>query len=99
MASKPEMRVKVVAIGETESIGTNGFTKRTMEGIIEGEYPEIFLFEFNKDKCALLDEVMEDTYVTVHFNIKGRKIEKDKDGLPLEKPMFFTSLNGWKITI
>jgi len=97
--AKNEMRVKVVSIGETETVGTNGFTKRLLEGRIEGEYPEDFAFEFTKDKVALLDDVLEDTYVTVHFNIRGRKVSEDKNGVKLEKPMFFVTLNGWKIEV
>jgi len=97
--AKNEMRVKVVYIGETETVGTNGFTKRLLEGRIEGEYPEDFAFEFTKDKVALLDDVLEDTYVTVHFNIRGRKVSEDKNGVKLEKHMFFVTLNGWKIEV
>jgi len=97
--AKNEMRVKVVSIGETETVGANGFTKRLLEGRIEGEYPEDFAFEFTKDKVALLDDVLEDTYVTVHFNIRGRKVSEDKNGVKLEKPMFFVTLNGWKIEV
>ena len=97
MASKNEMRVRVVSVGETETIGSNGFQKRILEGRIEGEYPEDFAFEFIKDKCSLLDDVLEDTYVTVYYNVKGRKVTEGKDGLPFEKPMYFVTLNGWKV--
>lgn len=99
MAKSNEMRVKVVSVNETEVVGANGFQKRVLEGKIEGEYPEDFAFEFQKDKCALLDDVLEDTYVTVHYNVRGRKVDKNKDGLPLEKPMFFVTLVGWKVEV
>jgi len=98
MASESK-RVKVVSIGETKTVGSNGFTKRILEGKVEGEYPEEFAFEFNKDKCALLDNVLEDTYVTVHYNLKGRKVSNNKEGLPLDEPMFFVTLNGWKVDV
>jgi len=90
-------RVKVVSIGETKTVGNNGFTKRILEGKIEGEYPEEFAFEFNKDKCAILDGVLEDTYVTVSYNLKGRKVTHNKDGVELAEPMFFVTLNGYKV--
>ncbi len=99
MASKNEMRVKVVSIGETKVVGQNGFQKRILEGRIEGEYPEDFAFEFIKDKVALLDDVLEGTYVTVNYNIKGRKVVEDKNGVPLVEPMFFVTLNGWKVEV
>ena len=97
--AKESMRVKVVSIGETKEVGNNGFKKRVLEGRIEGEYPEDFAFEFTKDKVALLDNVLEDTYVTVHFNIRGRKVSEDKNGVVLAEPLFFVTLNGWKVEV
>jgi len=91
------LRVKIVAIGETEVIGEKGFKKRTLEGIIEGEHPQSFQFEFTQDKVALLDNVLEETYATIHYNLRSRKVTEDKDGMPYDKPLFFVSLNGWKI--
>lgn len=92
-------RVKVIAVGETKEVGANGFKKRILEGRIEGEFPEDFAFEFIKDKVALLDEVLEGTYVTVSYNLKGRKVTENKEGLPLDEPMFFVTLNGWKVEV
>lgn len=98
MASE-KLRVKVVSIGETETVGANGFQKRILEGKIEGEYPDEFAFEFLKDKVALLDDVLEDTYVTVHYNLRGKKVTVDKNGVALAKPLFFATLNGWKVEV
>lgn len=97
MAKGGTMRVKVVSIGETQTVGSNGFQKRMLEGVIEGEYPEYFQFEFTKDKTKQLDEVLEDTYVTVSYNIQGRKVTQSKDQLPLDTPLFFFALQGWKV--
>lgn len=92
-------RVKVVTVGETKVVGENGFQKRILEGRIEGEYPEDFAFEFIKDKVKLLDDVLEGTYVTVSYNLKGRKVVEDKNGVALPEPMFFVTLNGWKVEV
>ncbi len=94
-----QKRVKVVTVGETKEVGANGFKKRILEGRIEGEFPEDFAFEFIKDKTALLDDVLEGTYVTVSYNLKGRKVTENKEGLPLDEPMFFVTLNGWKVEV
>ncbi len=91
------LRVKVVLIGETQVIGEKGFKKRTLEGLIEGEFPQSFQFEFTQDKVGLLDNVMEETYATVHYNLRSRKVTENKDGMPLDEPLFFVTLNGWKI--
>ena len=96
MAKAFELRVKVVKIHDTVEF-QSGFKKRELEGMIEGEYPEHYKFEFIKDKCEDLDDILEGGYAKIAFNIKGRKITEDKNGQELENPMFFTSLQGWKI--
>lgn len=96
-AVKTELRVKVVSIGETQVVGNNGFKKRLMEGVIEGEYPQNFQFEFTKEGVDLLDDVLEDTYVTVAYNLRSRKVTENKNGEPYAEPLFFVSLNAWKI--
>jgi len=96
-AAKTELRVKVVSIGETQEVGNNGFKKRLMEGVIEGEYPQSFQFEFTKEGVNLLDDVLEDTYVTVAYNLRSRKVTENKAGEPYDEPLFFVSLNAWKI--
>ena len=97
--AKSEMRVKVMSVCETKEVGANGFKKRILEGRIEGEFPEDFAFEFVKDKVTLLDDVLEGTYVTVSYNIRGRKVVEDKNGVPLAEPLFFVTLNGWKVEV
>jgi single-strand DNA-binding protein len=99
MASKLEIRARIVKIGDVEAVGNNGFEKRVLELKLDGEYPEEFAIEFVKDKMALLDDLIEDTYVTVSYNMRGRKVDTSKDGKPLDKPMFFISLNGWKVEV
>jgi len=97
MAKEQSFRGKVVSVGETKTVGANGFTKRGLEMLKEGEYPESYMFEFQKDKTALLDSVLDDTYITVHYNLRSRKVDTTKDGLPMDEPMFFVTLVGWKI--
>ena len=93
MAQTFELRVKLEEIGETEEFGNNGFKKRELIGLLEGEYPEHYKFEFIKDKVDLLDDLIVGTYATVSFNIKGKKVEKDGD------IFYYTSLQGWKVAV
>lgn len=91
MARAFELRVFVDQVGETVQLSEK-FKKRELVGKLEGEYPEHYKFEFVQDKVSLLDDVLEGTYLTISFNLKGRKIEKKgKD------PAYFTSLQGWKV--
>ena len=90
--STHKMRVKVSEIRDTKEFGTNGFKKRELIGLIEGEHPQKFLFEFVNDKVDLLDAVMEDSYITIFYNVRCREVEKEG-----ADNMFFTSLSGWKL--
>ena len=96
MASKTfELRVKIDQVKETETVGQNGFQKREVIGMIEGEYPEYYKFEFIKDKTDLPDQLIEGTYATIYFNIRGKKVDaKGKKG-----EMYFISLQAWKIDV
>ena len=91
-----KIRCKVEEIGETQTVGNNGFQKREVIGQIEGEWPDFYKFEFIKDKTSLPDELIPGTYVTFHFNMNGKKVDsKNKDG----QPMYFTTLQCWKVDI
>jgi len=93
MAQTFELRVKLEEIGETEEFGNNGFKKRELIGLLEGEYAEHYKFEFIKDKVNLLDDLIVGTYASIFFNVKGRKVEKDGD------TFYYTSLQGWKVVV
>ena len=88
-----KMRVKVEKINPTKQI-TERFSKAELIGNIEGEYPENYLFEFPNDKAKLLDDVIEDTYVTIYYNMRSNRVPPKNEG---EDDRFFISLQGWKI--
>ena len=90
--SKFELEVKILEIGETQEVGASGFKKRNLIGETFGEYKQTLQFEFVQDKVDILDEYIAGEAVKVHFNIRGRAVEKT--GKPT---MYFTTLSGWKI--
>ena len=47
--SKFEIEVKILEIGETQEVGSNGFKKRTLVGETFGEYKQTLQFEFVQD--------------------------------------------------
>lgn len=96
MAKTFEIRAKVEEVKDTVEVGNNGFKKREVIAMIEGEYPDYYKFEFIKDKTELPDVLIPGTYATFFFNIQGRKVESKKsDG----EPMYFTALQSWKVDV
>ena len=91
--ARVKIRVKVEEIKPVKQI-TEKFSKAEMIGIVEGEYPEEYLFEFVNDKAKLLDDVIEDTYVTVHANLRTNRVEPKEPG---GEDRFFLSLQAWKV--
>lgn len=90
-----KVKIMVSKVGDTVEVGQNGFIKRELFGRDEGnQYPQDIKIEFVKDKGKLLDEVLEGTFVTVHFNIRARKVEK-----PGQDDMYFNTLQGWKVEV
>lgn len=90
MAKSFELRVLVEEVNDTQKV-TEKFKKRELVGKLEGEYPEIYKFEFVQDKVDLLDDILPGTYATISFNLKGKKVNKNGEDL------YFTTIQGWKI--
>lgn len=91
-----DIRVKIFEIGETVEVGNNGFRKREVIGIIEGEHPETYKFEFIQDKTDLPDQLIEGTYATITFNLRGREVPSKISG---KRSNYFVTLQAWKIEI
>ena len=56
------------------------------------EYMESSAFEFQQDKCSVLDKFTEGQEVNVEFNLRGRKWT-NKQG----EEQYFNTLQAWKI--
>lgn len=54
-------------------------------------FTEQIKFQLIQDKCELLDPISIDSRIKVHFNLKGRKWEKDG------KVNYFTNLDAWRV--
>lgn len=55
------------------------------------EYVETIKFQLTQDKCDSLDSVNLSDDVTVHFNIKGKRWEKNG------QVNYFNNLDAWRI--
>jgi hypothetical protein len=63
------------------------FSKRSLRGVVDGEYPQHYEVQFTGKKMNEIDNAMEGTFVTVIAFVNGRKIEKEGKG------MYFTSID------
>jgi len=79
----------VSVIGETESFGSNGFTKRLLVIKTTEQYPQDIPVEFVKDKTSLLDALVDGDSVKVSINLRGREYNGK----------YYLSAQGWKIDI
>jgi hypothetical protein len=82
-----EVAGKVVVRKETEEVGGNGFTKRTLVIETEGQYPKKLAIDFVKDKTALLDPIQIGQEVKVQINLSSNE----------SKGKWFSQIQGWKI--
>jgi len=78
---------KVHLIGQTETVGNNGFTKRQIVVETSEQYPQKVAIDFVKDKCSILDSYKVGQEVTVDVNVRGSEYNG----------RYFVNLQGWKI--
>ncbi|MGB0870351.1 MAG: DUF3127 domain-containing protein [Flavobacteriales bacterium] len=71
---------------------TDTFKKRNLIITTEEQYPQTLQVEFIQDKVVLLDAILEGEKLNVHYNLRGREVEKVAG-----EPKVFNSLHGWKI--
>ncbi len=84
---------KIVEIFSTIQVNEK-FKKRefVVEYIENSQYPEYLKFEFNHDKCTILDNYKADDFVELHFNLKGRAFNNQNGG-----KNYYNTLQAWKI--
>ncbi len=82
-----ELEGKIKVIGETQSFGSSGFTKRHLVITTDEKYPQDIQVEFVKDKCSILDKYAVGQDVKVGINIRGNEY----------KGKYYVNLQGWKI--
>ncbi len=82
-----EVSGKVVSVGQTESVGQNGFTKRLLVIETNEQYPQKLPIDFVKDKTSLLDQIKIDQEVKIQINLRGSE----------HNGRWYTQIQGWKI--
>ena len=87
-----EIQGKIKLIGETQSIGSNGFRKRELVVTTEEQYPQHIMVEFVQDKTDLLNNYQVGQQIKVGINLRGREWIN-----PQGEAKYFNSITGWRI--
>lgn len=75
----------------TPSFKKREFVIEKSETSGEKTFTEFIKFQLSQDKCELIDQYQLNEDIKVHFNIKGRKWEKDG------RSGYFVNLEVWRI--
>jgi hypothetical protein len=87
-----ELQGKIKLIGETQSIGSNGFRKRELVLTTEEQYPQHIMVEFIQDKTDLLNNFQVGQSIKVGINLRGREWIN-----PQGEAKYFNAIQGWRI--
>ena len=87
-----EVQGKIKLIGETLTVGTNGFRKRELVITTEEQYPQHLSIDFVQDKTDLLNNFEVGQSVKVGINLRGREWIS-----PQGETKHFNSIQGWRI--
>ena len=86
-----ELKGSVIHIGQPER-KSDKFTVQTFVIETESKYPQFVEFQLTNDRVGLADKYM-DKVVTVHFDVEGRKWQKDAS----QPVKYFNTLKCWQI--
>ena len=76
---------------KTEEFKSREFVLETKQDIADRTIVNYVKFQTTNDKCDVLNRYKTADTVTVHFNIRGNKWEKEG------KVSYFTNLDAWRI--
>jgi hypothetical protein len=87
-----EVQGRIKMIGETETVGNNGFRKRDVVVTTEEQYPQHISVQFVQDKTDLLNNYQVGQQVKISINLRGREWTS-----PQGEIKYFNTIQGWRI--
>ena len=76
---------------KTEKFKAREFVLETTKQVSDRDITDYVKFQATGDKCDVLNRYKTGDTVTIHFNIRGNRWEKDG------KVSYFTNLDAWRI--
>lgn len=89
-----EVQGRIKLIGETETVGSNGFRKRDVVVTTEEQYPQHISIQFVQDKTDLLNNYKVGQQVKISINLRGREWTS-----PQGEVKHFNTIQGWRIEV
>ena len=77
---------------KTESFRTRIFVVEKTPDSPHVQFSDLIKFQLTQDRCGLLDNYEVNDDITVHFNIRGRKWDRN-DGTVI----YMTNLDAWRL--
>jgi len=86
-----ELKGKLVMVEPINSVSDKFKKQEFVVEVTDGTFTELIKLQLVNDKCDMIHGIDTGAELTVKFNLRGRKWEKDG------KVMYFNSLDAWKI--
>lgn len=83
---------KLKRFGNVETVGANGFTKRTFVIETGEQYPQTLEFQLTKDRVDIIEVYKVGEEIEVHFNLRGREWTNNSGDIKV-----FNTLECWKL--
>lgn len=82
-----DLQGTIELIGQTETVGSNGFTKRLLLISTNEQYSQKLPIDFIKEKCSILDNYKVGESVKVSVNLRGSEYNGK----------YYSQIQGWRI--
>lgn len=84
-------------VGETQTIGSKGFKKKTfvIKEEVVGEYPSYLSFSLKQDKCSLVTEKNKGDTLSVVGYVESREWVDPNTNIP----KYFTDITAVKVSV
>ncbi|MCB0514809.1 MAG: DUF3127 domain-containing protein [Chitinophagales bacterium] len=90
-----EIEGRIISLGEiqqkTDTFRIREFVVQNDRNVNGSIFTDYIKFQLTQDRVELLNNYQLDENVKVHFNIRGRKWEKNGEDI------YFNSLDAWKV--